>query len=442
MDDPIAPRLLLQLVLILVNALFAATEIAVISLNENKLRRQAEEGDKKAVKMLKMVERPTGFLSAIQIGITLAGFLGSAFAAEAFSGRLADWLIRHGVTGIARPALETISLIIVTLILSYITLVLGELFPKRIAMKKPEKVARAMCGFITGLSIGLKPLIGLLTVSTNGLLRLFGMDPKEEEEEVSEEEIMLMLDIDEEKGTIEAEEKELIENVFSLNDVCAEDVMVYRSCIAFLQVDDSRETVLQAIKDTGFSRFPVYNEDEDDVVGILYVREYLLALQTGGSEALRDYLLPVRFVPESARINSILLDMKRNHIHMEIVVDEFGGVAGLVTMEDILEELVGDIYDESDRVVEDITKREDGTYRVLGTAELDDLCDVLDREIDSEAATVGGWIVEQIGRIPRTGEQLQLDGLSAEITDADARCIKAAILTIDPPEEPEEETKD
>ena len=433
MDDPIAPRLLLQLILILLNALFAATEIAVISLNENKLRKQAEEGDKKAVKMLKMVTEPTGFLSAIQIGITLAGFLGSAFAADAFSGRLADVFIRHGVTRISRSALETISLIIVTLILSYITLVLGELFPKRIAMKKPEKVARAMCGLITGLSVGLKPLIGLLTVSTNGLLRLFGMDPKEEEEEVSEEEIMMMLHIGEEKGTIETEERELIENVFSLNGVGAEDVMVHRSCVTFLQAEDGREEVLKAIEETGFSRFPVYNEDEDDVLGILYVREYLMSLQTGGSEDLRDHLLPIRFVPESARINSILLDMKRNHIHMEVVVDEFGGVAGLITMEDILEELVGDIYDESDRVVEDLTELEPGKYRVLGSAELDDLCDVLDRDIDSEATTVGGWIVEQLGRIPKAGESMHLDRLTVEITEADARCIKGAILTVDPP---------
>lgn len=423
-SDSILPQLLLQLVLIAVNALFAATEIAVISLNETKVRRMAEGGDRKAAKMLRMVTEPTGFLSTIQICITLAGFLGSAFAADNFSDKLVNWLINDcEVSGVSPSALDTISVIIITLVLSYFTLVLGELVPKRIAMKRPEGIARAVSGLMIGMTTVLRPVIWLLTVSTNGVLRLCGIDPKDNAEEVSEEEIIMMLDEGEEAGSIESGEKELIKNVFSLNDTTAEDVMVHRSQVAFLKRDDARTTLLNEIAESGYSRFPVYGENIDDIVGILYAKTYLTAQSRGERCEMKDFLMPPRFVHASTHINRILLDMQREHAHMAVVVDDYGGVIGIITLEDILEELVGEIWDESDEVIENIRERPDGSYDINGSTRLSDMCESVGCSIDSNADTVGGWVTETLGGIPASGESFECSGILVTVEATDERRV-------------------
>lgn len=423
-SDSILPQLLLQLVLIAVNALFAATEIAVISLNETKVRRMAEGGDRKAAKMLRMVTEPTGFLSTIQICITLAGFLGSAFAADNFSDKLVNWLINDcGVSGVSPSALDTISVIIITLVLSYFTLVLGELVPKRIAMKRSESIARAVSGLMIGMTTALRPIIWLLTVSTNGVLRLCGIDPEDNAEEVSEEEIIMMLDEGEEAGSIESGEKELIKNVFSLNDTTAEDVMVHRSQVAFLKRDDARTTLLNEIAESGYSRFPVYGENIDDIVGILYAKTYLTAQSRGERCEMKDFLMPPRFVHASTHINRILLDMQREHAHMAVVVDDYGGVIGIITLEDILEELVGEIWDESDEVIENIRERSDGSYDINGSTRLSDMCESIGCSIDSEADTVGGWVTEMLGGIPESGESFECSGMLVTVEATDERRV-------------------
>lgn len=423
-SDSILPQLLLQLVLIAVNALFAATEIAVISLNETKVRRMAEGGDRKAAKMLRMVTEPTGFLSTIQICITLAGFLGSAFAADNFSDKLVNWLINDcEVSGVSPSALDTISVIIITLVLSYFTLVLGELVPKRIAMKRPEGIARAVSGLMIGMTTVLRPVIWLLTVSTNSVLRLCGIDPKDNAEEVSEEEIIMMLDEGEEAGSIESGEKELIKNVFSLNDTTAEDVMVHRSQVAFLKRDDARTTLLNEIAESGYSRFPVYGENIDDIVGILYAKTYLTAQSRGERCEMKDFLMPPRFVHASTHINRILLDMQREHAHMAVVVDDYGGVIGIITLEDILEELVGEIWDESDEVIENIRERPDGSYDINGSTRLSDMCESIGCSIDSEADTVGGWVTEMLGGIPASGESFECGGMLVTVEATDERRV-------------------
>lgn len=423
-SDSILPQLLLQLVLIAVNALFAATEIAVISLNETKVRRMAEGGDRKAAKMLRMVTEPTGFLSTIQICITLAGFLGSAFAADNFSDKFVNWLINDcGVSGVSPSALDTISVIIITLVLSYFTLVLGELVPKRIAMKRPEGIARAVSGLMIGMTTVLRPAIWLLTVSTNGVLRLCGIDPKDNAEEVSEEEIIMMLDEGEEAGSIESGEKELIKNVFSLNDTTAEDVMVHRSQVAFLKRDDARTTLLNEIAESGYSRFPVYGENIDDIVGILYAKTYLTAQSRGERCEMKDFLMPPRFVHASTHINRILLDMQREHAHMAVVVDDYGGVIGIITLEDILEELVGEIWDESDEVIENIRERPDGSYDINGSTRLSDMCESVGCSIDSNADTVGGWVTETLGGIPASGESFECSGMLVTVEATDERRV-------------------
>lgn len=423
-SDSILPQLLLQLVLIAVNALFAATEIAVISLNETKVRRMAEGGDRKAAKMLRMVTEPTGFLSTIQICITLAGFLGSAFAADNFSDKLVNWLINDcEVSGVSPSALDTISVIIITLVLSYFTLVLGELVPKRIAMKRSESIARAVSGLMIGMTTVLRPIIWLLTVSTNGVLRLCGIDPEDNAEEVSEEEIIMMLDEGEEAGSIESGEKELIKNVFSLNDTTAEDVMVHRSQVAFLKRDDARTTLLNEIAESGYSRFPVYGENIDDIVGILYAKTYLTAQSKGERCEMKDFLMPPRFVHASTHINRILLDMQREHAHMAVVVDDYGGVIGIITLEDILEELVGEIWDESDEVIENIRERSDGSYDINGSTRLSDMCESIGCSIDSEADTVGGWVTEMLGGIPESGESFECGGMHVTVESTDKRRV-------------------
>lgn len=423
-SDSILPQLLLQLVLIAVNALFAATEIAIISLNETKVRRMAEGGDRKAAKMLRMVTEPTGFLSTIQICITLAGFLGSAFAADNFSDKLVNWLINDcEVSGVSPSALDTISVIIITLVLSYFTLVLGELVPKRIAMKRSESIARAVSGLMIGMTTVLRPVIWLLTVSTNGVLRLCGIDPEDNAEEVSEEEIIMMLDEGEEAGSIESGEKELIKNVFSLNDTTAEDVMVHRSQVTFLRRDDTRDALLNKIAESGYSRFPVYGENIDDIVGILYAKTYLTAQSRGERCEMKDFLMPPRFVHASTHINRILLDMQREHAHMAVVVDDYGGVIGIITLEDILEELVGEIWDESDEVIENIRERSDGSYDINGSTRLSDMCESIGCRIDSEADTVGGWVTEMLGGIPESGESFECGGMHVTVESTDERRV-------------------
>lgn len=423
-SDSILPQLLLQLVLIAVNALFAATEIAVISLNETKVRRMAEGGDRKAAKMLRMVTEPTGFLSTIQICITLAGFLGSAFAADNFSDKLVNWLINDcEVSGVSPSALDTISVIIITLVLSYFTLVLGELVPKRIAMKRSESIARTVSGLMIAMTAALRPIIWLLTVSTNGVLRLCGIDPEDNAEEVSEEEIIMMLDEGEEAGSIESGEKELIKNVFSLNDTTAEDVMVHRSQVTFLRRDDTRDALLNKIAESGYSRFPVYGENIDDIVGILYAKTYLTAQSRGERCEMKDFLMPPRFVHASTHINRILLDMQREHAHMAVVVDNYGGVIGIITLEDILEELVGEIWDESDEVIENIRERSDGSYDINGSTRLSDMCESIGCSIDSEADTVGGWVTEMLGGIPESGESFECGGMHVTVESTDERRV-------------------
>ena len=278
--DPLLPKILVLVILILINAFFAAAEIAVISLSETKLRKQAEEGDRKAKKLLVLMQAPDSFLSAIQIAITLAGFLSSAFAADSFSDPLVHWLtVDKGFTAIPTSTLNTIMVVLITIVLSYFSLVLGELVPKRIAMKKTEAVARFTVGAVTSVAAVFRPVIWLLSKSTNGVLRLLHIDPKADEEDVSEDEIRMMVDLGEERGAIESNEKELIDNIFEFNNTTAEDVMIHRTDMVMLWVEDTREEILATIRSSGLSRFPVYEENADDIIGILSTREYLLNAQ-------------------------------------------------------------------------------------------------------------------------------------------------------------------
>jgi len=441
----ILKQLLLQLLLILLNAFFAATEIAVISLNENKLRHQLEEGDKKAAKMLKMVEEPTGFLSTIQIGITLAGFLGSAFAADNFSEMLVGWVTSTFSISISEATLDAIAVVIITLILSYFTLVLGELVPKRIAMRNPEGLARAVCGIITFLAKILKPIVWFMTVSTNGMLRLFGINPHEEKEPVSEDDIRLMIDIGEEKGTIDPDEKEMIENIFEFNNTTVGEIMTHRTSVTFLDASSTPEEILDIIKESGYSRFPVYEESADDIIGILIARDFLMEYLKKQKVNVKKMVQPVKFVHEGVRADALFKEMQKERVHLSIVVDDFGGTAGIITLEDLLEEIVGNIYDESDEQIRpDITKLDENLWRVAGSIPVDDLCEELNIEIECESEeykTLSGLILSEMTSIPPDGSTPELDikGIHIKVEEIVERRVEWALVSITETEEKEDE---
>ncbi|MBQ4073757.1 MAG: HlyC/CorC family transporter [Clostridia bacterium] len=443
LDTPIGGLLLVQVALIAINAFFAAAEIAVVSLSETKLRHQADEGDKKAARLLKMMLEPSGFLSTIQIAITLAGFLGSAFAADNFSDPLVDLIVnKWGFTAIPEGTLNTLCVVLITLILSYFTLVFGELVPKRVAMKKPEGVARAVCGIINGVAVGVKPVVWFLTKSVNGVLRLFGIDPAAEEENVTEDEIRMMVDMGEEKGAIESNERDMIENIFEFNNMAAADCMTHRTDMIALQVDATDEEILSLIAESGKSRFPVYEEDLDDILGTVTTRDFLLALSTGKKKTLREILRPAYFVPESVRTDVLFRDMQSKKNHLAIVVDEYGGTSGLITMEDLLEEIVGNIDDEYDPTTpQDIQKIGENSYRIAGGTDLESINEALeiDLPLSEEFDTLGGLVFSCLAVIPKDGThpEVKCHGLHIRVEEMVDRRVEWATVTIQPKEEPQ-----
>lgn len=414
-------QILLQIILIALNAFFAATEIAVISLNEKKVRALAEDGNKKAVKMLKIIEEPTQFLSTIQIGITLAGFLGSAFAADNFAEILSAAISKaFNLSADNTKIINTVAVVLVTLILSYFTLIFGELVPKRIAMKHKEKLANSVCGIISFLAAVLKPIIWFLTISTNAVLRLVGIDPHEKEEPVSEEDIVLMLDAGADEGSLDHDDIEYIKNVFKLDKMTAEDVMTPRKSVISISYDASDKEILEIIEEESYSRIPVYEDSPDKIIGILHACDYLLKRNEKNFD-LKSILHTPVFVPETVSLDVLFKDMQTDHNHLAVVVNEYGETSGIVTMEDILEEIVGEIWDERDEEIDEFKKIGDNTYKVLCTASLEDFREFfkLEDEEELDVSTVNGWITEITGIIPEVNYSFDYKNLTVTITKAD-----------------------
>ena len=418
-------QIIVLIILILLNAYFAATEIAFISLNDAKIEKNAKEGNKKAKQILKMLKTPSKFLATIQIGITFAGFLSSAFASDAFADKLAP-ILNNLIPSISLEVWRGISILLITIILSFFTLVFGELVPKRLAMKYYEKISYATIGVIRAISIITAPFVKLLTFSTNIVSKLFGVG-EAEEEVVTEEEIKMMIAEGEEKGTIERGEKQLLNNVFEFNDIIVSEIMTPRTDMYAIDINKNLREMLDEIDEFKYSRIPVYNESIDDIEGVLFVKDILKPLKDNEEIDIRKIIREPYFIPESKDIDELFKEMQQNKVQMAIVIDEYGGTAGLITMEDIIEELVGNIFDEYDEEELDIKKIDENTYIVNGMITSYELKKIFDVELpEGDYETLSGYLLDKLGRIPEEDEHpvIEDENLTYRVEEIEDRRIK------------------
>ncbi len=421
-------QIVLLLILILINAFFAASEIALISLNDNRIRFMAEDGDKKAIMLKRLLDEPSKFLATIQIGITLAGFMASALAAESFSEHLMTAVKSAGIN-IPDVWLKTASLIVITLILSYFTLVFGELVPKRVGMKKSHTISMFAVGPLNLLSKVTSPFVRLLTASTNFTVRLFGMDPNEKDEDVTEEEIRMMVDVGEEKGTIHETEKEMINNIFEFNNKTVDDIMTHRTGITALPVEAGFDEVIDVVNTEKYSRIPVYEDSVDNIVGVLHSRDLILYLTENRDRSdfnLRNIIRKPYLVPASKRTDVLFRELQKNKTHMAVIIDEYGGTAGIVTIEDLLEEIVGNIFDEYDEDEQEVDKLDDNTYMISGSTELEIVEEKLGIEMpEGEYETLSGFLMSQLGRIPGKEDrpEVEFNGFVFKVEEVDENRI-------------------
>ena len=399
-------KIVLLLVLILVNAYFAMAEIAVISLNDAKMEKMAEDGNKKAKLVLKLTKNPTRFLSTIQIGITLAGFLTSASAATSFAEMLTDAVTSR--FDVPESVISPIAVVLITLIMSYFSLVLGELVPKRIGMQIPEKVAFMVAKPLLFISKVTGPFVRFLSFSTNTVVRIFGFDPNANEESVTEEEIRMMVDVGGEKGVIEDDQKEMINNIFEFDDIDAGDVMTHRTDVIATDVNDTTvDDFIQLAIENGRSRIPLYEEEIDNIVGIVYVKDLLkyIGKQMPAKKLLRDIMREPYFVPETKSCGELFKEMRASRLQMAVVVDEYGGTAGIVTIEDIVEAVMGNIQDEYDHEDEEISKIDDNTFTVDGTIDIEEIDELIGKELpEGDYETLAGYVIDELQCIPKDGE--------------------------------------
>ncbi len=422
-------KFILLFVLILINAFFAMSEIAIITLNDLKLQKMAEDGDKKAQRILKLTKNPSSFLSSIQIGITLAGFLTSATAAEHFSGPLANAMANLFNLAYNPVWLNTLSLFLVTIIISFFSLVLGELVPKRIAMQKYEQISFKISGVLAFIMAIFKPFIKILSVTTNIIVRMLGFDPNASEENVTEEEILMLVDAGEEKGVIEESQKEMINNIFEFDDILASDVMTHRTDIEAVEInDDFAELISKSITE-GYSRIPVYEEELDNIKGIIYIKDLLRYVGKTIPKSLKisNVMRTAHFFPETKRCGDLFNEMTEKHLQMVFVCDEYGGISGIVTMEDLLEAIVGNMQDEYDNEEEEIEQINDTTYHLDGTSDIEEVEEILGIKFpEGDYDTVGGFIMSQLGRIPSEDENpiVEYEGYTFKVDEVDERRIE------------------
>lgn len=451
MDDPgsmsagnIIVKLVILLALILVNAFFAMSELAIISLNDNKIDKMAEDGNKKAKKIVKLTENSSKFLSTIQIGVTLAGFLTSASASTTFASMITDALRGTVVyNALGEGLINGIAVVIVTIIMSYFSLVLGELVPKKIAMQVPEKISFKIVDILLLFSKLFAPLVKILSVSTNAVVRLLGFNPHADEETVTEEEIRMMVDVGGEKGVIEDVQKEMINNIFEFDDLDAGDIMTHRTDMVAVEVGDDLSEVVDTAVSEGYSRIPVYEDDQDNIIGIVYVKDLLAYVgKKMPAKSLRDIMRTPMYVPESKICGDLFKEMTEKRTQMAVVVDEYGGTAGIVTLEDIVEAIVGNIQDEYDDEDEEISKINETTFTIDGMTNLEEVAELTGTELpDGSYDTVAGFIIKELGLLPEEGKTYEVNYKNIKLTvlSVDERRIDKVRVEILPSTEDENE---
>lgn len=400
----------LLVVLIFLNAVFASAEIAVISMNDAKLSKMTADGDKRAIRLTALVSEPSRFLATIQVAITLAGLLSSAFAADKFAAPIVEKIMSTGVT-VSESLISNIAVIVITVILAYFNLVFGELLPKRIAMKKAEQMALGMSGLLYTVSKVFKPIVFILTASTNLILRLFGINPNETDDLVSEEEIRMLLAQGMEQGTIKNSQSEMIQNVFEFDDIILEQICTHRIDVVSLNIDDDLAQWNKMIDENRYSFFPVYNENHEDIVGVLDTKDYFRLENKTKESVLKNAVDKPYFVPDSMKANALFNEMRNSRKYFAVVVDEYGGLAGIITLHDLLETIVGDMYEEEEVQKPDaVQKLSDNSWCVYGSAEISDVIQALQIEIPSGSfETFNGYVCSLIDRIPENGEHFECE---------------------------------
>lgn len=431
--------IILLVVLTFLNAVFASAEIAVISISDAKLKSLSDAGNRRARKLVKLTEQPARFLATIQVAITLSGFLSSAFAADKLAEPVTDYLMEAGVP-VPYDVLSVVMLIVITVILAYFNLVFGELVPKRIAMKKSEALGLGMAGMLYTTSIVFKPLVSLLTVSTNLILRLLRMKPDEDDEKVSEEEIRMMIAEGRTQGVIDEHEDEIIQNVLDFDDTTAEQICVHRRDVAALDEEDSMSDWEEEIWTSKHTLYPVYRENKDDIIGILDTREYFALIrkdsQAGPNEikaTLLSGLRPVFYIPEEMQAGKLFQIMKKERKYFAVLLDEYGGMSGIITIHDLIEELVGNLYEPEEKEEPDkIKSLPDGSYRIAGDAELEDVEEILGIDLPTDDYdTFNGYVCGITGRIPEDGESFTCEDreLSIKVTRVEGHRVASATVT-------------
>lgn len=409
------------------NAFFAGSEIAILSVNQNKIKKQAEKGNKKAKILLDIINTPDNFLATIQVGVTLSGLLASAVAADRFAGILVKHLT---FLPISYDLLEGLTIIVITVILSYFTLIFGELVPKRIAMKYSQPMALFVARPIWIFYKFAKPFVVFLAISTNALLKLVGINTEDKDEKVTEEDILLLVEEGQEKGSIEQNEQEMIENIFELDDLSVSQIMTHRTHMAACSKADKVSEVIRKAEECGHSRIPIYEGTLDFIVGIVYVKDLLpLIFKEDKDQAkIEDYMRTPIYVPESKKCSKLLKEFQEKKVHMAIVLDEYGGTEGIVTMEDLLEVIVGNIQDEYDDENSQIEKLTDDHYIFEGSVSIEEVEKALDEDLfeGADCETIGGFVIKAIGAIPKVHEQVILslrEGYELAVVDVDERHV-------------------
>lgn len=432
--DPDGNSILFQLLflafLTLVNAFFAGAEMAVVSVNKNRIKVLADEGSKRAALLQTLFEDSTKFLSTIQVAITLAGFFSSASAATGISQVLGGWITQFGI-----PYSNTIAVVVVTIILSYFTLVFGELVPKRIALQKAEAFSLFVVQPIYIISKILSPFIKLLSLSTNGFLHLIGMKTENLEEAVSEEEIKKMLETGSENGVFNEIEKEMINSIFSFDDKTAKDVMVPRREVFAIDIEEPLEKILDEILETRHSRIPVYEEQIDNIIGILQVKDVMIEARKKSFEEvdIRALLKEAFFVPDGKSTDELFREMQRTKNRMAVLIDEYGGVSGILTVEDLVEEVMGEITDEHEEEVVELQKIGEKEYLLDGSILIEELNEKLNLKLETENYdTLSGYLIEELGYIPKDSGQCELDadGVHFKILEVKEKRIRKVWMKI------------